>query len=327
MKRFIVDGQYKYLLSRNNIDVSKVLKRAQLPENLFSHDQIKLTEKEYYKLMNAISEQAPTQQTLIDLATTDGIENFSAPILAAYSSENGIKFIKRLGSYKPLIGPVSYKITTEKDEITVALVSMNDLAIDSKFYIADEFVFLINMLSKATEQDIHPVKITSTFGSFDQAFVDKFEIEPVKESVNSITFKESDLKLPFLVDNKAMRSYLTPELNKRLSELDVDESFSAQIRSLLVDLLSAGESSADVAAQKLNISKRTLQRKLKEEHTTFQEQLNSVREMLAQSYLQSTDMSSDEIAYLLGYAEMNSFLRAFSIWTGMSVSEYRKNIK
>jgi hypothetical protein len=110
-------------------------------------------------------------------------------------------------------------------------------------------------------------------------------LNQLRESVNSITFKESDLKLPFLVDNKAMRSYLTPELNKRLSELDVDESLSAQIRSLLVDLLSAGESSADVAAQKLNISKRTLQRKLKEEHTTFQEQLNSVREMLAQKLL------------------------------------------
>ena len=35
-------------------------------------------------------------------------------------------------------------------------------------------------------------------------------------------------------------------------------------------------------------------------------------------------MSSDEIAFLLGYQEINSFLRAFSAWTGMSITEYRK---
>ena len=33
---------------------------------------------------------------------------------------------------------------------------------------------------------------------------------------------------------------------------------------------------------------------------------------------------TDEIAYLLGYAELNSFLRAFNVWTGMSPSEYRR---
>ena len=92
----------------------------------------------------------------------------------------------------------------------------------------------------------------------------------------------------------------------------------------MVDLLPAGESSIDDVARKLSISKRTLQRKLKEEQTSFQKQINSVREMLAKSYLTNTSLSSDEIAYLLGYLEVNSFLRAFSIWTGMSVTDFRK---
>ena len=35
-------------------------------------------------------------------------------------------------------------------------------------------------------------------------------------------------------------------------------------------------------------------------------------------------MRTDEIAYLLGYAELNSFLRAFNVWTGTSPGEYRK---
>ena len=78
-------------------------------------------------------------------------------------------------------------------------------------------------------------------------------------------------------------------------------------------------------ADKLGISKRTLQRKLTEENTSFQKQLNGTREVLAKHYIRNTDMSSDDIAFLLGYQEINSFLRAFSLWTGMSVSEYKRS--
>lgn len=42
--------------------------------------------------------------------------------------------------------------------------------------------------------------------------------------------------------------------------------------------------------------------------------------MLAINYLKNTDMTTNDI----GYQELNSFLRAFSIWKGMSVSEYRR---
>ena len=48
-----------------------------------------------------------------------------------------------------------------------------------------------------------------------------------------------------------------------------------------------------------------------EEETSFQKQLNGTRELLAKNYLKNTDMSSDDIAFLLGYQEINSFLRAF----------------
>lgn len=34
-------------------------------------------------------------------------------------------------------------------------------------------------------------------------------------------------------------------------------------------------------------------------------------------------MRMDEIAFMLGYVEHNSFLRAFSSWTGLSSREYR----
>lgn len=105
---------------------------------------------------------------------------------------------------------------------------------------------------------------------------------------------------------------------------DLSSTDAAKVRSALTELLPGGGGTADGVAEKLGISKRTLQRKLAEEDTSFQKQLNGVRELLTKHYIKNTDMSTDDISFLLGYQELNSFLRAFSIWTGISVSEYKK---
>ena len=58
--------------------------------------------------------------------------------------------------------------------------------------------------------------------------------------------------------------------SKRLAELDVDESTSGRVRAALTELLPGGMSSIEDVAAKLGLSRRTLQRKLSEENTTFQ---------------------------------------------------------
>jgi AraC-like DNA-binding protein len=79
---------------------------------------------------------------------------------------------------------------------------------------------------------------------------------------------------------------------------------------------------ADVA-QKLAVSTRTLHRRLKKDGTTFQKVLDDLREELARHYLASSDYSSAEIAFLLGYEEPNSFYRAFRVWTGQTPEAVR----
>lgn len=44
------------------------------------------------------------------------------------------------------------------------------------------------------------------------------------------------------------------------------------------------------------------------------------------NYLRNTTLSAEDIAYLLGYQDLNSFYRAFSLWTGKSISEYKAEL-
>ena len=160
-----------------------------------------------------------------------------------------------------------------------------------------------------------------------KAFSHFLEVQPKLGDANGLTFSRSDLEKPFISENEAMWRYFEPEMNKRLSELTVDDSFSAQVRSVLTELLPAGHGTSQHVADRMGISTRTLQRRLKDEGTTFQKVLSGTREVLARHYLRHTDMTTQDIAFLLGYAEVNSFLRAFAIWTGQTVRDFKKGDK
>ena len=109
--------------------------------------------------------------------------------------------------------------------------------------------------------------------------------------------------VPFISRNESMWEFFEPELKRRLSMMETDDSCAARVRSALMELLPSGECTIDDVAKKLGYSKRSLQRKLQEEDTNFQKQLSHTRELLARTYLANTDMTTEDIAFLLGYQE------------------------
>ena len=121
-----------------------------------------------------------------------------------------------------------------------------------------------------------------------------------------------------------MWQFFEPELRRRLVDLNVDASFAHRVHSALVELLPAGKSSIEHVSTKLGVSKRTLQRRLKEESTSFQIQLNQTREKLARYYLTNSTSSGAEISFLLGFDDPNSFFRAFHSWTGETPEGFRR---
>lgn len=78
----------------------------------------------------------------------------------------------------------------------------------------------------------------------------------------------------------------------------------------------------DMAAQE-NVSSRTLIRHLREEGTTYQQLLDTVREELACWLLLQTDSSVEAIAERLGYEDTSNFSRTFRRWVGVTPSEFR----
>lgn len=326
MNHFIVDGNYKDLLLGYGIDLREFLRKLSLPEDLFNQKPIHLKEEEYYRFVQMMGEYIGGEPAMIKLASSEQIETFSPHLFAAWCSKNGEKCIERLSEYKKLIGPMSWVLKKEGDSLTVSIKAGSPEPDIPSLLIQSEFAFLIGLLRRATKEEIRPLCISVKKKPLGQDLADYSQTEVKTGEEDEIVFLKKDLEKPFLSFNPAMWDYFESEMNKRLTDLQVDDSISARVRSVLSELLPGGASGIEDVAEKLGLSKRTLQRKLSEENTNFQKQLNSAREALAVHYIRNTEMSIADIAYLLGYAEQNSFLRAFTIWTGKSVTEYKQRL-
>ena len=66
-----------------------------------------------------------------------------------------------------------------------------------------------------------------------------------------------------------------------------------------------------------------MQRRLGELGTSYQEALDDVRRRSARRLLANTDLGLGEIAFVLGFEEVNSFMRAFHAWEGTSPARWR----
>ncbi len=91
-----------------------------------------------------------------------------------------------------------------------------------------------------------------------------------------------------------------------------------------MEALRKGETGLEHVAARLHVSSRTLQRRLSEHGTSYQELLDDVRVRLARAYLKDARLGVAEVAYLLGYSELRAFDRAFRRWTGLSPREFRR---
>jgi AraC-like DNA-binding protein len=137
-----------------------------------------------------------------------------------------------------------------------------------------------------------------------------------------MTFDARYLSLPLRRDDRALRIMLPRALRYTVRQYRSDRLMISKLRDLLrADCtLRSGES----VARALNVSLRTLHRRLQDEGSTLQKLKDEVRRDLATERLVRTSRSIKQIARDVGFHNEKSFMRAFKQWTGESPVGYRR---
>ncbi|MEY4516649.1 MAG: hypothetical protein RL180_995 [Pseudomonadota bacterium] len=119
-------------------------------------------------------------------------------------------------------------------------------------------------------------------------------------------------------------SRLEKQAEALLCALPSVDAFDHEMRQALITCMHNGEPNLEQIANLLNLSVRSLQRRLAEQQQTFQHVLAKTRQHLAHQYLQDPALSLNDISFLLGYSEQSAFQRAFKHWTGQTPQQVRQ---
>ncbi len=149
---------------------------------------------------------------------------------------------------------------------------------------------------------------------------------PVRFSrpLTKLIFDASILTLPLAAADLTLGSLLERQAEELLAKSPRRGVFSGRVRQLVKESLPVGEARVDLVSRKLGVSPRTLQRKLREEGTSYQELLEETQRTLAEFYLRKPEMAIGEVSYLLGFSQPSTFHRAFRRWTGLTPKEFRQ---
>ena len=139
---------------------------------------------------------------------------------------------------------------------------------------------------------------------------------------NSILFSVEDIDKQLPGSNPHLASLNEKVITKYLLSIDKDDIIN-RVKVCITDMLQSGNVASDAVAKDLGLSERSLQRRLKEEGTTFLTLKDEVRKNLSLDYIRNTNIEIAEIAFLLGYSEHSAFSRSFKRMTGMSPGEAR----
>ncbi|NIB43350.1 AraC family transcriptional regulator [Pseudomaricurvus alkylphenolicus] len=144
------------------------------------------------------------------------------------------------------------------------------------------------------------------------------------QPVSCLYFSRESLNYPLTRLAGDLAATMARPVEHLFQEGETRDVFLQQLRQTILKLLPEGEISIDRVAEELNLSRRTLQRRLSDRDTQFLQVLQSVRASLALRYLADERLGITEIAFLLGYGDQGSFSSAFKSWHGMSPREYRQ---
>lgn len=325
-KHFRVPGRLPEKLQESGISVSTVLRSAGLPEGLFETARVLVTTEELFALWRGIGEVSPDPAIGLRLGTESKPEHFDAITLAALSTGNFGEAMRQVSRHKQLSCPEEIVHETGDEEWSIHFRWLLTAEDEPEVLTDLCFAWVLSIARYGTGTHISPLRLEFAHPrKHTRALERHFGCPVVFGAIrNAIVFRAQDAKIPFVTQNTELLSMLAPQLDDELKKHKSDESFPEQVRAIIQRRLSGHRPKMEEIAREMRLSSRTLQRRLQDAESSFQQVLEEARHQLARHYLANSFLELNEAAYLLGYEDAGSFIRAFRTWEGVPPSHWRE---
>ena len=323
---FRLEPFWKVILKEFDLSAETLARRAGLPANYLTSDPVMVDVTKWAALWQALDDEIDEPDLAVRLGQMMTLDMFDPAHFAAFCSKNLRQAAKRLQLYKRLTGPCRLDIIEEPDLGLSS--SVHGISLPPELYGAGELVVWLGLVRHATRHHVTPKRIVMPTDPRDPAGFERyFGRQMTRGPRYEIVFEAEDADRVFVTSDASMWAFFEPVLKRRLAELDATTSMEERVSAALHERLPVGQSEVGDVAKSIGVSTRTIQRQLKLEGTSYRNVLDQTRKHLAQHYLARTQLTTSEVAFLVGYDDPNSFYPAFRNWTGKTPQAARAELR
>lgn len=235
--------------------------------------------------------------------------------------------LNRLIRYSRIVtDAVGFSLERRPRQQVAVVVSHPALGVGLPFAVDYRLAVMLSVCRQITGVRVVPCEVAFTYerppGILDHRSFFSCPLEFGRPD-SQLVFFERDLALPIAQADETLADYLSQYAEQVLRSLMAGTSTRERVRSAIWTALSDGQPTLGRIAAALQMPARTLQRRLADEGTSLQQEVEDIRKAMAMAMLQDRAVSIDEVAFLLGYAEPSTLFRAFRRWTAMTPRQYR----
>ncbi|WP_224369427.1 AraC family transcriptional regulator [Hyalangium versicolor] len=285
-----------------------------------------LSTEQFFTFWEALGASSPADIGL-RLAAETRVHEYDISSLAALHSPDLQTALTKLARYKRLCGPKDMAIDTKGKEVTIHTTYLHAPGPIPPRLVDASLASLLVLLQRGSGVHLAPKRVELSRARSDEPMLMRFFGCPLRFRAgrDALVLEERFLTTPFITHNADLLEVLVPSLEQKLAPLE-QGSFIEQVRRVLARRMSGERPSIAKVARELSLSTRTLQRRLGEFGASYQGVLDDVRHHTALRLLRSDDVDVNEIAFLLGFDEVNSFARAFRAWEGQTPNRWRDSM-
>jgi AraC-like DNA-binding protein len=284
-----------------------------------------VTTEEMFGLYRAIHEISGDPAIGLKLGSEERVERYSPTAIAALYSRSFRDALERIARYKRLTCPEEIRIVERGIECAVEFAWLLAEQAEPPTLTDSCFAWILTIGRRGIGRSLNPLRVELKRTEANRRLYENHFGCPVKYEArhNKLIFQSEDIAQPFLTHNPDLLEMVAPQLEAELMQQLADTSLKEQLKGILKKFLAGQRPRLEDVARELRVSTRTLQRRLLAEQLTFQTLVEEARREMAQHYLLESSLELNETAYLLGYEDPNSFIRAFHQWEGTSPGEWR----
>ncbi|GIO90212.1 AraC family transcriptional regulator [Paenibacillus lactis] len=301
-----------------------IVRKARLPLTIINESEVTATQ--YYSIWKAYTDLIGDPALgIIKLATAFETAKYPSSVLATYHARDYRDALNRMVRYKRLCPPGRLRMSEEGGYCTMDLDWLETEEPGPPILLGITLACLLEFGRRGTGQHVsaHSLELSESVGNaeaLEAYFGCRIRFGSKR---NRLTLHQKDLDLPFMSFNEELLEILTPALDQSLHDRQLDPSIADKVKWIMKRSLAGGRPDILPIARELGMSGRTLQRRLTDENTSFKRLLTEARHEQACEYLTDPSLDTKEIAFLLGYEDLNSFYRAFRQWEGDTPTNWR----